>query len=167
MNTLSQHGSLGHRRGLALRYFWSTKEPKQVGADPRTHRSVTTAKHWDIRSAGLRRLFARAPGAIPLAWPYINPRGAKQSQNHRASGARAHGRPAGYCFGLARAFLNTEIDVRPHLAGLPKGKVMCFFGTAEKNDGDTACTVPRSKSSDRFGRPEGTTSTAIIRRSRA
>jgi type IV secretory pathway VirJ component len=35
-----------------------------------------------------------------------------------------------------------EVDIRPDLKTLPRDKVLCFFGSQEKADGDTACTLP-------------------------
>jgi type IV secretory pathway VirJ component len=149
---LSQHGItvIGVD---SLRYFWSTKEPKQVAADiGRIVHHYT--KHWDIRSAGIGG-YSLGAGAIPLAWPYINPEIQAKIGTIVLLGLETTADLQVTVSGWLGLSSTTEIDVRPHLAGLPKGKVMCFFGTSEKKDGDTACTDPEIDVSDRFERPGG------------
>jgi type IV secretory pathway VirJ component len=149
---LSQHG-VSVVGVDALRYFWTAKEPKQVGAD--LGRIVSHyAKHWDIRSAGIGG-YSLGAGAIPLAWPYIKPEVQNKISTIVLLGLEPTADLQVTVSGWLGLSSNTEIDVRPHLAGLPKGKVMCFFGTAEKNDGDTACMSPEIIESDRFERPGG------------
>jgi type IV secretory pathway VirJ component len=48
-----------------------------------------------------------------------------------------------------------EVDIRPDLKKLPVTKVMCFYGKAEQDDGDTACTLPELNGATLIERPGG------------
>jgi type IV secretory pathway VirJ component len=149
---LSQHG-VSVVGVDSLRYFWSAKEPKQVAADlGRIVQHYT--KHWDIRAAGIGG-YSLGAGAIPLAWPFIKPEVQNKIGTIVLLGLEPTADMQVTVSGWLGLSSKTETDVRPHLGGLPKGKVMCFFGTEEKKDGDTACTSPDIEASDRFERPGG------------
>ena len=149
---LSQHG-VSVIGVDALRYFWTVKEPKQIGADlGRIVHHYT--KQWDIRSAGIGG-YSLGAGAIPLAWPFIKPEMQQKISTIVLLGLEPTADLQVTVSGWLGLASSTEIDVRPHLSALPRGKVMCFFGTEEKADSDTACTSPEIDVADRFERPGG------------
>ncbi len=139
---LSQHG-VSVIGVDALRYFWNVKEPKQIGADLGriVHHYM---KQWDIRSAGIGG-YSLGAGAIPLAWPFIKPEMQQKISTIVLLGLEPTADLQVTVSGWLGLASNTEIDVRPHLSALPRGKVMCFFGTDEKTDSDTACTSPENR----------------------
>jgi type IV secretory pathway VirJ component len=149
---LSQHG-VSVVGVDSLRYFWTAKEPKQVAADiGRIVHHYT--KHWDIRSAGIGG-YSLGAGAIPLAWPFIKPELQDKIGTIVLLGLEPTADLQVTVSGWLGLASNTEIDVRPHLSALPRGKVMCFFGAEETADSDTACTSPEIDAADRFERPGG------------
>ena len=50
---------------------------------------------------------------------------------------------------------STETDVRSHLTTLPPAKVMCFYGSDEKDENDTACIYPELANAQVIERPGG------------
>jgi type IV secretory pathway VirJ component len=124
----------------SLRYFWKQKNPAQIAQD--LERIVAHyGQRWQAQRVVLLG-FSMGADVIPPAWSKLSAGTRDKIKLIALMGLEP---TASYEISIAGYLgVNTtdEIDIRPDLKSLPPGKVMCFYGTEEKTDGDTACTLP-------------------------
>ncbi|MFL5337999.1 MAG: AcvB/VirJ family lysyl-phosphatidylglycerol hydrolase [Geminicoccaceae bacterium] len=137
--TLSQNGL--SVVGLdSLRYFWKEKRPEQIARD--LERIVAHyGQSW--QAPGIVLLgYSMGADVIPPAWSKLSQATRDETKLIALMGLEP---TAIYQISIA-GYLGVngddEIDIRPDLKALPASKVMCFYGSDEKADGDTACTLP-------------------------
>ncbi|MET0744742.1 MAG: AcvB/VirJ family lysyl-phosphatidylglycerol hydrolase [Microvirga sp.] len=136
--TLSQNGM--SVVGIdSLRYFWKRKTPDQIAAD--IERIIATyEQRWQAQRILLIG-FSQGADVIPPVWNRLS-RGTRDKIKLVALMGLEP--TAAYEISIA-GYLGIgadEVDIRPDLKTLPHDKVLCFFGSDEKADGDTACTLP-------------------------
>jgi type IV secretory pathway VirJ component len=137
----------------SLRYFWTQKEPAQIAHD--LERIIAHYRQrWQARRIALLG-YSMGADVIPSAWNKLSEHtrndvglivliGLEPTATYEISIAGYLGVNAG-----------DEIDIRPDLKTLPASKVMCFFGAEEKDNGDTACTMPELSGATLRERPGG------------
>lgn len=154
-----QIGEYLAERGVAvvgvdsLRYFWRRKEASQIAADIERIADHYREK-WKLRSIALAG-YSFGADILPMTWPELEP-----STQSRVSLIALLGFEPTFDLevsveGWLGLSSSTNIDVKPYLAGLPKSKVMCFYGVDEKEDNSTACVLPGLDGATRIERPGG------------
>jgi type IV secretory pathway VirJ component len=137
----------------SLRYFWSRKEPSQIAADVSRVVSHYT-KLWQVRKVTLAG-YSLGANVIPFLWDKFD----KTTQNEVQAMVLLGLEPTAEFEITVQGWLgmstSTEVDVRPSLATLPPAKVMCFYGTKEKDDNETACVYPELAEAQIIERPGG------------
>jgi type IV secretory pathway VirJ component len=137
----------------SLRYFWKQKEPLQVARD--LERIIAHFRQqWQARRIVLLG-YSMGADVIPPAWTNLS----EHTRNDIGLIVLIGVEPtviyevsvAGY-LGVSAS---DEVDIRPDLKRLPVSKVMCFYGKEEKDDGDTACTLPELNGATLIERPGG------------
>jgi type IV secretory pathway VirJ component len=137
----------------SLRYFWSAKTPQQIAADLDRIISHYTAR-WRIKTAALGG-YSFGADVIPLAWRQISPANQARISLLALMGLEMTADLQVTVNGWLGMSSSSEVDVRPYLSDLPKTKVMCFYGTDEQKDGETACTANTLAGAARVERPGG------------
>lgn len=137
----------------ALRYFWSEKDPATMAADiERIIRHYGRA--WGATNIALAG-YSFGAGAIPLAWPKLDPVTQKEIGLIALLGpepvARKQMSMAGW-LGLSSA---ADIPLGPYMAQLPKDRVLCVYSVEEQKDGSTGCTLPELDGATRVARSGG------------
>ncbi|AWN43252.1 AcvB/VirJ family lysyl-phosphatidylglycerol hydrolase [Methylobacterium durans] len=121
----------------ALRYFWSDKSPQTVAADTA---AALKAADPDGRLPVLVLGYSFGADVFPFAWPYL-----PTSLTDRIGlvALLGPGRSTGFSVSV-KGFLGLggAHAVVPQIAGLPPAKVLCIYGSAEK---EPACTDPSLK----------------------
>jgi type IV secretory pathway VirJ component len=123
----------------SLRYFWKRKSPDQIAAD--IERIIATyEQRWQAQRVLLIG-FSMGADIIPPVWNRLS-----RSTRDKIKLVALMGLEATVAYEISIAgYLGMgadEVDIRPDLKTLPRDKVLCFFGSQEKADGDTACTLP-------------------------
>jgi type IV secretory pathway VirJ component len=136
-----------------LRYFWSKKPPEVVAAD--VDRVVKHYQQlWQVRKTALLG-YSFGADILPLAWGRMTPATRDASDLigliSPEPTADLEVSVSGW-LGLSSA---NEVPVRPYLADMPAGKVMCIYGKDEVADNDTACVAPELDKATRLERPGG------------
>ena len=136
--TLS-HNGMGVVGVDSLRYFWKRKTPEQIAAD--IERIVATyEQRWQAQRILLIG-FSQGADVIPPVWNRLSRSTRDKIKLVALMGLEP---TAAYEISIA-GYLGIgadEVDIRPDLKTLPHDKVLCFYGSEEKADGDTACTLP-------------------------
>jgi len=118
----------------ALRYFWTDRSPTTVAAD-----TAAILKQADP-TGGLPVLvlgYSYGADVFPFAWPHL-----PASLRNRVSliALLGPGRSTGFSISVKGWLgMGGEHAVLPQIAGLPAHKVLCIYGSAEK---EPACTDP-------------------------
>lgn len=137
----------------SLRYFWRRKDPQQIAEDLSQVVAHYT-KMWQVRKVALLG-YSLGANVIPFAWSKLD----KDTQNAVQLMVFLGLEPTTEFEITVQGWLgmstSTELEVRPQLASLPPSKIMCFYGAAEKNDNDTACTFPELQGAQIVERPGG------------
>jgi type IV secretory pathway VirJ component len=136
-----------------LRYFWSKKPPEAVAAD--LDRIVKHYQQlWQVRKTALLG-YSFGADILPLAWGKLSPATRDAADLiglvSPEPTADLEVSVSGW-LGLSAA---NEVPVRPYLAEMPAGKVMCIYGADEAADNDTACIAPELDNATRLERPGG------------
>lgn len=118
----------------ALRYFWSDKNPQTVAADTA---SALKAADPDGRLPILVLGYSFGADVFPFAWPYLP---AALTDRIGLIALLGPGRSTGFSVSV-KGFLGLggAHAVVPQIAALPPAKVLCIYGSAEK---EPACTDP-------------------------
>lgn len=146
-------------RGIAivginsLRYFWRRKEPAQIATD--VSRVVAHySKLWQTRNVSLVG-YSLGANVIPFAWEKLD----KTTQNAVQVMVLLGLEPSTEFEITVQGWLgmtsSKEQEVRPHLSGVPAAKVMCIYGSKEKEDNETACVFPELAHAQLVQRPGG------------
>lgn len=137
----------------SLRYFWSRKEPKQIAADL-TRMADYAATKWDVKTLGWGG-YSFGADALPLAWPFMAKDAQERTKLIALLGLETTADLQISVTGFLGIADSNDIPIAPHLARLPPGKTMCFYGEQEAADGDTACTAKELDGATRVKRPGG------------
>lgn len=154
-----QIGEYLSERGVAvvgldsLRYFWSRKEPSQIAADIERIADHYREK-WKLQSLALTG-YSFGADVLPMAWPELEPNTQERTTVIALLGFEPTFDLEVSVSGWLGMAPSTNIDVKPYLAGLPKSKVLCFYGVEEKDDNSTACVLPGMDGATRIERPGG------------
>ncbi|WP_132254332.1 AcvB/VirJ family lysyl-phosphatidylglycerol hydrolase [Methylobacterium segetis] len=118
----------------ALRYFWSEKAPQTVAADTV---SALKAADPDGRLPILVLGYSFGADVFPFAWPYLP---ASLTDRIGLVALLGPGRSTGFSVSV-KGFLGLggAHAVVPQIAALPAARVLCIYGSAEK---EPACTDP-------------------------
>ncbi len=137
----------------SLRYFWSHKDPAKIAAD--LDRIVAHyQRKWQLRRTGLLG-YSFGADALPMAWPQLTPQTREATVLVGLLGLEPTADLEVSVSGWLGLSSSNETAVRPFLALLQADKVMCFYGTDEKQAGDTACMFPELDRATRVERPGG------------
>lgn len=137
----------------SLRYFWSRREPKQIASD--LSRIVEYyAEKWKIEKVGIGG-YSFGADVIPLSWPYLSKDAQARTKLIALLGLETTADLQVSVTGFLGIKDSNDIEVHPFLAGLPKDKVVCFYGTAEAKGDETACLSPELDGATLVERPGG------------
>ena len=136
-----------------LRYFWKKKMPEVVAAD--LDRVVKYYQQlWQVRKTALLG-YSFGADILPLAWDKLSPTTRDATDLigliSPEPTADLEVTVSGW-LGMTNA---NEVPVRPYLATMPAGKVMCIYGSDEVRDNETACVAPELDKATRLERPGG------------
>jgi type IV secretory pathway VirJ component len=137
----------------SLRYFWRRKDPQKI-ADDVSEVIAHYTKLWQARKVTLAG-YSLGANAIPFAWSRFDKATQNAIQLMVFLGLERSTEFEITVQGWLGMATSSEIDVRPALTSLPTSKVMCFYGTIEKNDNDTACVLPELQGAQIVQRPGG------------
>ncbi|WP_439542898.1 AcvB/VirJ family lysyl-phosphatidylglycerol hydrolase [Hyphomicrobium sp.] len=137
----------------SLRYFWTRKEPIQIAADFERISDHYLDK-WKLKSLVLAG-YSFGADIMPMAWPQLEPNTQAQTSLIALLGISPTFDLQVSVSGWLGMSSSRDIDVRPYLPGLPKSKVLCFYGVEEKEDNSTACVLPELDGVTRIERPGG------------
>jgi type IV secretory pathway VirJ component len=146
-------------RGIAivgvdsLRYFWRRKEPDQIAADIARVIAHYT-KLWQMRKVSLIG-YSLGADAIPFIWEKFDSATQNTIQTLVMLGLEPSTEFEVTVQGWLGISTSTEMETKPKLATLPLSKVMCFYGTDEKADNETACVYPELNGAQVVERPGG------------
>lgn len=137
----------------SLRYFWSKREPKQIAADLNR-----IAEHY-IDKWGVEQIafggYSFGADVIPLSWPYLPKEAQAKTKLIALLGLETTADLQVSVSGFLGIKDSDDIPVHPYLAGLPRDKVVCFYGTAEAKENETACLAKELDGVTRVARPGG------------
>lgn len=154
-----QIGEYLAERGVAvvgvdsLRYFWKRKGPKQIAADIERIADHYRDK-WKLKSLALAG-YSFGADIIPMTWPELEPNTQARTNVIALLGFEPTFDLEVSVSGWLGMASSTNIDVKPYLPGLPKAKVLCFYGVEEKDEDGTACVLPALDGATRIERPGG------------
>lgn len=135
----------------SLRYFWSRREPRQIASD--LNRIITHyVEKWSMKTVGIGG-YSFGADAIPLAWPHIPHEAQARTKLIALLGLETTADLQISVTGFLGIKDSNDIPVASYLAGLPKDKVVCFYGSAEGED--SACRAPELKGATLVERPGG------------
>ncbi|MBM6593340.1 virulence factor family protein [Microvirga pudoricolor] len=123
----------------SLRYFWKRKDPDRIAAD--LERIVAAyEQRWQAQRVLLIG-FSMGADVIPPVWNKLSKATRDKIKLVVLMGLEP---TAAYEISIAGylGVSSDEVDIKNDLKTLPADRVMCFYGTEEKADGDTACTLP-------------------------
>jgi type IV secretory pathway VirJ component len=137
----------------SLRYFWKRKDPSQVAHD--LERMIAHYRqHWQSPHVVLLG-YSMGADIIPPAWSKLSERARDAIGLIVLIGAEPTALYEVSIAGYLGVTASDEVDIRPDLKKLPVTKVMCFYGKAEQDDGNTACTLPELNGATLIERPGG------------
>ena len=152
-------GEILQKEGVAvvgvdsLRYFWSTKEPEAIASDLSRIVAYYT-KLWGAKRVGIIG-YSLGADVVPFAWQKFSPQVQKQINLLALLGLEPTAdfqiSVAGW-LGVSSA---SDVDLKPYLPTLPMHKTMCFYGSEETADGETACVDPVMAKATIVQRPGG------------
>jgi type IV secretory pathway VirJ component len=149
---LSEHGVAVV--GLdSLRYFWSRKDADQIASDLQRIADHYLDK-WKLGSLALVG-YSFGADVLPMTWPQLEPKTQSQTELIALLGFEPTFDLEVSVSGWLGVASSRNIKVQPYLAGLPKSKVLCFYGIDDKQSGDTACVLPELKGATLVERPGG------------
>jgi type IV secretory pathway VirJ component len=149
---LSEHGVAVV--GLdSLRYFWSRKDADQIASDLQRIADHYLDK-WKLGSLALVG-YSFGADVLPMTWPQLEPKTQSQTELIALLGFEPTFDLEVSVSGWLGVASSRNIKVQPYLAGLPKSKVLCFYGIDDKESGDTACVLPELKGATLVERPGG------------
>lgn len=137
----------------AFRYFWRRKDPEQIAADL-GRISEHYLNKWNLQAVAFVG-YSFGADVLPLAWPKLSRTTQDQTKLIALLGLEPTANLEVSVYGWLGVKTDFDIDVRPYLSGLPKSRVLCFFGTDESKEGETACVDAALDGSTRVERPGG------------
>ncbi len=137
----------------SLRYFWSRREPKQIASD--LNRIITHyLETWKLEAVGIGG-YSFGADVIPLAWPYLPKDAQARTKLIALLGLETTADLQVSVTGFLGIKDSNDIEVHPYLAGLPKDKTVCFYGSYEVKAEETACVARELDGATRVERPGG------------
>lgn len=137
----------------SLRYFWSRREPKQIGTDLNRIADYYLAT-WNLSSLSFGG-YSFGADALPLAWPYLPKDTQARTKLIALLGLETTADLQVSVTGFLGIKDSNDIAIQPYLAALPKDKTVCFYGAAESAGGETACMARELDGATRIERPGG------------
>ncbi|WP_336487528.1 AcvB/VirJ family lysyl-phosphatidylglycerol hydrolase [Methylobacterium nigriterrae] len=116
----------------ALRYFWSDKSPQTIAADTA---AIVRAADPSGRLPVMVLGYSFGADVFPFAWPHL---GADLQDRITLVALLGPGRSTGFSVSVKGWLgLGGEHAVVPQIAAIPPAKVLCLYGSAEKDPGCT------------------------------
>lgn len=137
----------------SLRYFWSRREPKHIASDLNRIAEHYRDK-WKLESVGIGG-YSFGADVIPLSWPYLPKDLQARTKLIALLGLETTADLQVSVTGFLGIKDSNDIEIHPFLAGLPKDKTVCFYGTAEAKAGETACVAQELDGATVVERPGG------------
>jgi type IV secretory pathway VirJ component len=137
----------------SLRYFWTRKDADQIASDLERISGHYLDK-WKLGSLALVG-YSFGADVLPMTWPALEPKTQAQTQLIALLGFEPTFDLEVSVSGWLGMASSRNIKVQPYLAGLPKSKVLCFYGIEDKESGDTACVLPDLTGATLIERPGG------------
>lgn len=137
----------------SLRYFWSRREPKQIASDLNRIIEYYTEK-WKLTKVGIGG-YSFGADVIPLSWPYLPREAQARTKLIALLGLETTADLQVSVTGFLGIKDSNDIEVHPYLAGLPKDRTVCFYGSAEVKADETACVARELDGATRVERPGG------------
>ena len=137
----------------SLRYFWQKKDPTKIAADI-TQITAHYSKLWQVRKVNIVG-YSLGADIIPFIWDKFDPVMQNAVQTLVLIGLEPTTEFEVTVEGWLGMSTSTELDVRPQLSSLPFSKVMCFYGSDEKDDNETACVFSELAKAQIVQRPGG------------
>lgn len=137
----------------ALRYYWSKKDPAAMADDiERIIRHYSSA--WGTKTVALAG-YSFGAGAIPLAWPKLDPATQREIKLIALLGPEPVAREQMSMAGWLGLSSSADIPLGPYMAQLPKDRVVCVYSVEEARDNSTGCTLPELKGATLLPRTGG------------
>ena len=137
----------------SLRYFWRRKSPAQIGTDL-DHLIARYKRRWNVRHVALVG-YSMGAGVLPFAWSNLQHSThetiklvALLSLDPRASFEIS---VSGY-LGMNN---DSDVGIEPAVKTMPLDRVMCFYGTEERDPGQSGCLGPAMTGATLVERPGG------------
>ena len=137
----------------SLRYFWTRREPKKIANDLSRIIEYYSDK-WKTTKVGIGG-YSFGADVIPLSWPYLTREAQARTALIALLGLETTADLQVSVTGFLGIKDSNDIEVHPYLAGLPKEKTVCFYGSAEAKGKDTACVAKELAGATLVERPGG------------